>query len=269
MALSGKGARGVANQRIEGFAKVSGAKIYAADFRARDMSGWPAETGHALLVKATDASHLFEGIDLDLLSAALRPNRVVLAADLAAAQITVPGFDEGDLLCPLGQTPLYLGQPLALLIWSDFARFSTARGVISALTGFVKTGARTGPAKHEPYGAYHFVRVAGATPESDDVYSAFKAGWAKPTRYIDEDPQWAAPAQTGPADAEATFYGDQVRAAFTRAGAGTLMLDRTFRTQSIDPAFLEPESALAGTTQTDAPWNSWSVCRAHAGLRQA
>ncbi len=239
------GAQGLARQRIEGFAKVSGAKIYAADFRARDMPGWPGETGHALLLRAVDASHLFEGIDLDLLSAALRPDRVVLAADLAAAKITVPGFYAGDLLCPLGQTPLYLGQPLALLIWNDFARFAAARSAISALTGLVKSGARTEPLKQDPYGAYHFVRIAGATPDSDDVYSAFKAGWAKPTRYIDEDPQWAAPAQTGPADAEATFYGDQVRAVFSAAGADALVLDRTFQTQSIDPVFLEPESALS------------------------
>ena len=240
-----QGAPGIARQRIEGFAKVSGAKIYAADFRARDMPGWPGETAHALLVKATDASHVFDGIDLTLLSVALRPDRVVLAADLAAAKITVPGFYTGDLLCPSGKTPLYLGQPVALLIWNDFAGFSAARSVIAGATGFVKTGARTGPAKQEPYGAYHFVRVAGPTPESDDIYSALKAGWAKPTRYIDQEPQWAAPSQTASVDAEATFYGDRIRAGFAAAGGDTLVLDRTFRTQSIDPVFLEPESALA------------------------
>jgi CO/xanthine dehydrogenase Mo-binding subunit len=238
-------APGIARQRIEGFAKISGAKIYAADFRARDMPGWPGETAHALLVKATDASHVFDGIDLDLLTSELRPDRVVFAADLAAAKITVPGFYTGDLLCPSGKTPLYLGQPLALLIWNDFARFSAARSVIAGATGFVKTGAKTGPAKQEPYGAYHFVRVAGPTPDSDDVYSALKAGWAKPTRYIDQEPQWASPSETASADAEATFYGDRIRAGFAAAGADTLVLDRGFRTQSIDPVFLEPESALA------------------------
>lgn len=240
-----QGAPGAARQRIEGFSKVSGAKIYAADFRASDMPGWPSETAHALLIKATDASRVFEGIDPDLLAIELRPDRVVLAADLAAAKITVPGFYKGDLLCPLGQTPLYLGQPLALLIWNDFPRFAAARSAIAALTGFVKTGARTGPLEQEPYGAYHFVRVAGPTPDSDDVYSALKAGWAKPSRYLDEVPQWAAPAQAGSVDAEATFYGDRIRSGIATAGADTLVLDRTFRTQSIDPVFLEPESALA------------------------
>jgi CO/xanthine dehydrogenase Mo-binding subunit len=235
----------IAKQRIEGFAKVSGAKIYAADFRAEDMPGWPSTTGHALLVKATDATHRFEGIDLDLLTPEFRPDRVVLAADLATAKITVPGFYAGDLLVPAGTTPLYLGQPLALLVWEDFARFFVARSVIAAQSGFVKMGAETGPIEQDPYGAYHFVRIAGPTPESDDVYSALEAGWAQPIRYVKHQPQWAAPSQAASVDAEASYYGDRIRAEIATAGEGTLVLDRTFQTQSVDQVFLEPESALA------------------------
>jgi CO/xanthine dehydrogenase Mo-binding subunit len=235
----------LARQRIEGFAKVSGAKIYAADFRAADMPGWPAATGHALLVKTTDATHVFDGIDLDLLTPEFRPDRVVLAADLKKAKISVPGFYAGDLLVPAGKTPLYLGQPVALLIWDDFARFSVARGVIAAQLGFVKMGAETGPIEQDPYGAYHFVRVAGATPDSDDVYSAFAAGWAQPIRYVKQQPEWAAPSQSASVDSKASFYGDRIRAAIAAAGDDTLVLDRSFHTQSVDQVFLEPESALA------------------------
>ena len=32
---------GLARARIDGHAKVTGQKIYARDFRARDMPGWP------------------------------------------------------------------------------------------------------------------------------------------------------------------------------------------------------------------------------------
>ncbi len=32
----------IARRRIDGWPKVSGGKLYAADFRARDMPGWPA-----------------------------------------------------------------------------------------------------------------------------------------------------------------------------------------------------------------------------------
>ena len=39
--------------RIDGVAKVTGAKLYASDFRAADLPGWPADTSHAILVRAT------------------------------------------------------------------------------------------------------------------------------------------------------------------------------------------------------------------------
>jgi hypothetical protein len=71
--------------RIDGPAKVSGAKIYASDFRAADLPGWPPNTSHALLIRATDATHVFTGIDLSRLDGALKPSRVVTAKDLAAA----------------------------------------------------------------------------------------------------------------------------------------------------------------------------------------
>src|SRR4029453_4034860 len=111
-----------APRRIDARPKVTGAKLYAADFRAQDMPGWPRQTAHALLLKTPDATRVFEGIDLAMLDRELAPDKVVLAADLAAAKITVPDFYAGDLLCPAGKTPLYLGQPVALLIWNDFAR---------------------------------------------------------------------------------------------------------------------------------------------------
>ena len=241
-----QGAPGIARQRIEGFAKVSGAKIYAADFRARDMPGWPGETAHALLVKATDASHVFDGIDLDLLSAELRPDRVVLAADLAAAKITVPGFYAGDLLCPLGQTPLYLGQPLALLIWNDFARFSAARSAIAALTGLRedrrqdRTGRSRSPMAPITSCALPGRRRTATTSiprsrpdgQSRRVTSMRSRNGRLPRRPARPMPRRRSTVtRSGP--------GSQT------AGADTLVLDRTFQTQSIDPVFLEPESALA------------------------
>jgi hypothetical protein len=37
--------------RIDGVAKVTGSKLYAADFRAADLPGWPAKTSHAMLIR--------------------------------------------------------------------------------------------------------------------------------------------------------------------------------------------------------------------------
>ena len=52
--------------RVDGYAKVTGAKLYARDFRAADMPGWPDEMSHALLLFANDATRRFTGIDLRL-----------------------------------------------------------------------------------------------------------------------------------------------------------------------------------------------------------
>src|ERR1700730_10582827 len=97
--------------RIDGVAKVTGAKLYASDFRAADLPGWPANTSHAMLIRAPDATHVYTGIDLARLSGALKPTMVVTAADLARIGTRVPEFYTGDLFCPVGKTPLYLGQP--------------------------------------------------------------------------------------------------------------------------------------------------------------
>src|SRR3954453_24220311 len=50
--------------RVDGVAKVTGAKLYASDFRAADLPGWPAATSHAMLIRAPDALHVYTGMDL-------------------------------------------------------------------------------------------------------------------------------------------------------------------------------------------------------------
>src|ERR1700682_1126485 len=113
--------------RIDGVAKVTGAKLYASDFRAADLPGWPKDTSHAILVRAPDATHVYTGIDLARLGGALKPSAVVTAADLARIGTRVPEFYAGDLFCPVGRTPIYLGQPVALLIFEQFDSFDRAR----------------------------------------------------------------------------------------------------------------------------------------------
>ena len=95
--------------RIDGVAKVTGAKLYASDFRAADLPGWPAKTSHAILVRAPDATHVYTGMDLARLSGTMKPSVVVTAEDLARIGARVPEFYAGDLFCPVGKTPLYHG----------------------------------------------------------------------------------------------------------------------------------------------------------------
>src|SRR6187397_436606 len=109
--------------RVDGVAKVTGAKLYASDFRANDLPGWPQATSHAILVRANDATHVYTGLDLARLGGALKPPVVVTGADLGRIGTQVPEFYAGALLCPIRTTPLYLGQPVALLIFEKFDAF--------------------------------------------------------------------------------------------------------------------------------------------------
>ena len=231
--------------RVDGPAKVAGAKLYASDFRASDLPGWPPQTSHALLIRATGATHVFAGLDLSRLHGALEPSRVVTAADLAEAGIRVPEFYEGDLFCPVGKTPPYLGQPLAMLIFEQFDAFDQARLALRA-PGCAEYGKETGPVAAAPYGSHRFVRVAGATAQAPDAFSPLRDGWVTPRSFRDVDiPVWAPADPQGPADAQASFYGDGIRAELSAGNPDLFVLDRVFETQSVDPMFLEPEAGIA------------------------
>jgi CO/xanthine dehydrogenase Mo-binding subunit len=232
--------------RIDGVAKVTGAKLYASDFRAADMPGWPAQTSHAMLIRAPDATHVYLGLDLARLGGAMKPSAVVTAADIARANIRVPEFYAGDLFCPVGRTPLYLGQPVALLIFETFEAFDQAKLVLRDGT-FMKFGEETGPVAAPDYGSYRFTRVAGPSPDQPDVYSPVQDGWVHPGRVQNSAlPVWTAlAAAPGGAYEKAAKHGEAIRAELTANNPSLLVLDRKFETQSVDPMFLEPESGLA------------------------
>lgn len=231
--------------RVDGVAKVTGAKLYASDFRAADLPGWPALTSHAMLIRAPDATHVYMGMDLARLSGALKPAVVVTAADLEKIGARVPEFYAGDLLCPIGKTPLYMGQPVALLIFETFDAFDRARLALRDGT-FVKFGEETGPVEMPNYGAFRFTRVAGLTSDAPDVYSPITAGWVSPGRFQNSAlPVWSSLAKDTQASyAKAAKHGEQIRAELAANNPALLVLDREFDTQSVDPMFLEPECGL-------------------------
>ncbi len=243
--LPGKGASNPAG-RIDGTAKVTGAKLYASDFRGADMPGWPAATSHALLIRAPDATHVYLGLDLDRFEGSSKPMCVVTAADLENVGFRVPAFYEGDLFCSVGKTPIYLGQPVALLIFETFDAFDRARLAIRDGT-FVRFGEETGPVSMPPFAAFRFTRVAGATPQAPDIYSPIQAGWVSPGRVQNTElPVWAPFARETTAPyGKAAMYGGKIRAELAADNPDLLVLDRQFDTQSVDPMFLEPESGLA------------------------
>ena len=229
--------------RIDGYAKATGAKLYAKDFRAVDMDGWPDTTDHAMLLLAADATCRFVGIDLTMLAPDLQPDRVVAAEDLEVARIRAKGYFTEDLMCPKGQTPAYLGQPVALLIFRDFGKFVTARQVLRGAKGTVVFGEQTGAVARPPYGANRFTRIGGPDPSGPDVFSPVRNGWVVPPRFRrGQVPSW--PEADPAATRRAEEYGSAIRAELAGGQAGRLFKQH-FQTQSTDHFFMEPESGLA------------------------
>ena len=68
--------------RTDATAKVTGEKIFSYDMRSRDLPGWPREQAHAMLLRLTQADRIYAGFDLALLGDALKPDRIITAADL-------------------------------------------------------------------------------------------------------------------------------------------------------------------------------------------
>ena len=239
--------RPTAPGRIDGVAKVTGAKLYASDFRAADLPGWPAKTSHAMLVRAPDATHVYTGMDLARLSGALKPSVVVTADDLEKIGTRVPEFYAGDLFCPVGKTPLYLGQPVALLIFETFDAFDQARLALRDGT-FVRFGEETGPVVAAE------LRRLSASPawrarrpmRPTSIRRSRKAGSARARsrtrrcrsgRRSPRRPRRPTPRPRPTASRSAPSSPRRIRT--------LLVLDREFETQSVDPMFLEPEGGLA------------------------
>src|SRR4029450_12462278 len=173
------GPDGKARVRTDDAAKVTGAKTFARDYRARDMPGWPNEQSHAFMIHATRADAVFTGIDLSLLGEELKPDRLVLGDELlrdglkppTGGVVGAPGFYGDVFLVPPGEPPRLPGQPLALLIYRDFARFDAARRRIRFAPEAVRWGAATAYNTPANYGAARFVRIAGPTPDAPGVYA--------------------------------------------------------------------------------------------------
>jgi len=180
-----------------------------------------------------------------MLDAGAKPATVITAADLAQAGTRVPPFYAGDLLCPEGATPLYLGQLVALLLFESFDAFDRAR-LLLRRSSPLRFGAETGPVKQANYAALRFTRIAGPSPGAPDIYSPLMEGWVSPGFYeAGGRPIWQPlPASEGGRYKKGAEYGEQIRAEMAKDDAAMLVLDRDFRTQSVDPMFLEPEGGL-------------------------
>lgn len=228
--------------RLDAIAKVTGSKAFTRDYRAVDMPGWPREQAHAFMIHATKADRSFEGIDLSGLGEALQPDRIVLHEDLAAAGISPPDPDFfGNLFfVPKGQTPQLLGQPVAMLIYHDFARYDAAKRTLRFDDSIVRYGEKTPYNQPPHYGAMRYVRIDGGDPDAEDRYSALKEA-VIPGSYAGQDVVWP---QAGEADAKGRGMAAAaaIEGEIAAAGSDALVLQRRYFSQSIDASAMEADN---------------------------
>ncbi|WP_445938515.1 xanthine dehydrogenase family protein molybdopterin-binding subunit [Pseudomonas sp.] len=234
-------ASGKAVARIDGVSKACGAKVFARDIRAKDMPGWPQQQGHALLLKATRTEQLYQGFDLSLLSAELQPDRVVTASDLAKDGIAFPDGHHLDPLLPEGQVPMFIGHPVALLIWKDFERYRQAKNILKFNDKVIRYG-ETAPAfQSDPYGSFRFVRVGGATPFDRDTFSSLKDSMLFPLIH-NRKPAWGEGKISGDLTEQGLYHAEQMQQQLQSPPDDWLVFDERFKTQSVEPCALEADN---------------------------
>src|SRR5689334_3994612 len=76
---SWSGPPGKARYRFDGVPKVLGQKIFARDFHAGDMAGWPGNERWAMVLRSPSAGNILQKIDLSMLPQELQPMRTITA----------------------------------------------------------------------------------------------------------------------------------------------------------------------------------------------
>lgn len=296
------GSNGKPKFRWDAIRKVTGQKNFAFDFRSVDIPGWPQQQGYAFMLKASDAEHRFEGVDLSMLDEALQPDRLLLQKDLADHGLEAPnsmgkGFYGEHILLPVGETSPILGHPVAILFYKDFDRFEAAKRKLRFETKAVKYGEFTGPKPPANYGAGRFVRIGGETPSDAPEFAPFQNGaikggfhgndiiWppfkADPNLFIPEvikrkrgsgfeDSLHAAnldPTVPQQAMDAAMLIAKEIEEA--RNNPDKIVLERQGLSQSIDPCAMEPDNCTAWYDAQTRSLHIMTATQSPAGVASA
>ncbi len=236
---------GRARHRIDGLEKVTGEKVYARDFHARDLAGWPDQEDVVMVMRAPLAHRRIEDVDLSDLPAALQPKARVTAADLERDHVSIAKVDypEGDYLLPMGKVPDYIGQAVAILFYDDYFTMDRARREIRSQ---VQQGLRFGeevPPGPETYFQPETSIIHARSPDPKVRSEFLSQVTGGPVR-----PQENKTAR----DREAMAWVDKIRAMLQPDNKdGFSVVSQSYETQVVDPMFMEPESGLSWLDRSD------------------
>jgi CO/xanthine dehydrogenase Mo-binding subunit len=227
---------------------ITGEKTFASDYRPVDL-GWPEQYAHALLLRASVADRTFASVDLGRIRPELRPDVLVTATDLAPAFRNYITKQQVELLVTPGQPVDYVGQPVALLLYNDFIRFRRAAQELREDAGPVVYGSPVAAATfttiEQELEAWRELRCENPQGESHFLFdlSADQSQWTRGKLTRTEE-GFCRKGLRDP-DSDALFQ-------TLAAGGDGPIVHTTTVTQTVDPAFLEPEAGLAWLNTEDS-----------------
>ncbi|CAD6520650.1 hypothetical protein LMG27952_01344 [Paraburkholderia hiiakae] len=225
---------GKARWRIDGVPKVTGAKIYARDHKARDFDGWPKEENWLYALRCNCVDKNFEDFDLSVLPHPLRPiavvsnqtlndNRIYLASEADPLK-----HEDIYLFAQKGQPANCYGQPVALLIFENFDTYRRAKKLLDFNESVIRYGATV------------------SKNTRTDLYASASKLYVR-----DDDNAFSNLQSSGHADQAFTDTCNKIgKGILSLAGAKVDSkswhpFNGAFKTPAIDPVFMEPESGLA------------------------
>lgn len=232
------GSDGLPKWRYEGLAKVRGQKIFARDFRAKDLPGWPRQESFVHILRVPVADRKYLGVNTIRTAADLKATKIVTASELTAWAVEASGpYLMPNMMVQAGTAPAYLGQAVALLFFDHYQDYRAAKDKLLDATPYLKLGESGTQPQREAFGISRFVRFQDQSKQED--FSFVKDGpWAPP---------WQTPDAAGSANARASYYIDRIETDIkTQVVAQQWRLfEASYATQGVDPVFMEPECGLA------------------------
>lgn len=221
-------------QLYEGPIKATGGKIYAVDFRAKDLPGWPLTERRGVILRAPHVDKIYAGLDLIRLRQDDIECSLVTGDDLLKWGCKgAPPFLSPEFYAVTGSCPSYYGQPLALLSFKDADDFLAVKSKIPALKQYIRYGEAATVGSRPDYGTSEFVFYQGKSQEPE--FSFMKNA-------PEDDASGHSFAQERYLALSAE-YKNKIQQESQRAD--WLRRRATYVTQSVDPMFLEPENGLS------------------------
>lgn len=222
------------HQLYEGVTKATGGKIYAIDFRAKDLPGWPLTERRGIILRAPRVDLVYLGLDLELLRQEIFNFSIVSGDNLNnwGCRGAAP-FLSSDLYVKPGQAPAYFGQPLAILSFKSVDDYLAVKAKTADLKKYIRYGEIARVAQAPDYGSSEFVFYQGTS--RDPEFSFMKD---VPAQEAAEDSISVQRYRT-----LSDTYKNKIQEDLERSGWHRFR--STYTTQSVDPVFMEPENGLS------------------------